>query len=144
MKTKFYLCTTCGNVVVKAVNSGVNVHCCGKEMIELIPSTVDGLKEKHLPVIECVDECTIKVKIGSEPHPMTEDHFISFIYLETEHGGQMRCLKDCKDAEATFCVCNDKPTAVYCYCNLHGLWKTEIKNDFCNNGKGCRSSMRGC
>lgn len=144
MEAKFYLCTICGNVVVKAINSGVNVQCCGKDMVELTPSTVDGLKEKHLPVVECVDGCMVKVKIGSVPHPMTDDHFISFVYLETENGGQMQYLDAGKEAEATFCICNDKPVAFYCYCNLHGLWKTEIKSDFCKDRECCRSSMRKC
>ena len=27
----------------------------------------------------------------------------------------------------SFSFANDKPIAVYAYCNLHGLWKTEIK-----------------
>ena len=26
----------------------------------------------------------------------------------------------------TFCLGDDKAVAVYAYCNLHGLWKTEI------------------
>jgi hypothetical protein len=28
--------------------------------------------------------------------------------------------------EAVVCVCDSKPIAVYEYCNLHGLWKTEL------------------
>lgn len=127
MATKFYLCTTCGNVVVKAVNSGVNVVCCGKEMIELDPGTTDVLMEKHVPVVECLDNCTIKVKVSTKPHPMTEEHHIAFIYLETENGGQMQYLSPDGPAEAVFCVCKDKPVAVYEYCNIHGLWKKDIE-----------------
>ena len=126
MATKFFLCTTCGNVVIKFIDSGVDVNCCGKQMQELVPSTTDFAKEKHLPVVECGKGGTIKVKVGSEPHPMTPEHHISFIYLETEHGGQIKYLMPDDLPEAVFNVGKDKVRAVYEYCNIHGLWKTEI------------------
>ena len=125
MATKFFLCTTCGNVVVKVLDSGVTPVCCGEEMTELEPRTVDGLGEKHIPVIECLEDGLIKVKVGSIPHPMAENHHIEFIYLETENGGQIRYLKPGDPAEAVFC-CKCKPVAVYEYCNIHGLWKAEV------------------
>lgn len=93
-------------------------------MEELIPNTVDASTEKHVPVVTRLDECTIKVSVGSVPHPMTEEHHISFIYVETESGGIRVNLKD--SPEAVICTCNSKPIAVYEYCNLHGLWKTEL------------------
>ena len=86
MATKFFVCTTCGNVVVKFVDSGVTPFCCGKAMVELIPGTSDGAVEKHLPVVESVGKHTIRVKVGAMPHPMTGEHHISFICLETENG----------------------------------------------------------
>ena len=144
MATKFFLCTTCGNVVVKAIDSGVDVVCCGQEMKELIPGTTDASKEKHLPVVERVDDCTIKVKVGSMPHPMSKEHHIVFIYLETEHGGQIMYLDPEGPAEVCFCGCKDKPVAVYSYCNLHGLWKTEIGDCAPDTGKGCDTKKKGC
>ena len=131
---------------MKAVNSGVKVVCCGKEMMELIPGTSDGAMEKHVPVIERVDERNIKVKIGSQAHPMTTEHHIVFIYLETEHGGQIRYLDPNGPAEAIFCICKDKPVAVYEYCNLHGLWKKDISQaDLDDCGTSCETSIKtGC
>lgn len=126
MATKFFLCTTCGNVVMKCVDSGVDVVCCGHEMKELIPSVTDGAEESHLPVVECVDDCTIRVKVGAVPHPMVKGHYIRFICLETEHGAQIQYLSSSGSAEVTFCICEDRPVAVYEYCNMHGLWKTQI------------------
>ena len=137
MATKFFLCTTCGNVVVKVVNSGVKVVCCGKEMIELLPGTTDAMMEKHVPVVERVDDCTIRVKVGSAPHPMTQDHHIVFIYLETENGGQIQYLDPDGPAEACFCGCKGKPVAVYEYCNIHGLWKADIVSGFDDSTCGC-------
>ena len=144
MATKFFLCTTCGNVVVKAIDSGVDVVCCGQEMKELIPGTMDASLEKHLPVVERIDDCTIKVKVGSMPHPMSKEHHIVFIYLETEHGGQIQYLDPEGPAEAFFCGCKDKPVAVYEFCNIHGLWKTEIPESCETDRKGCGTSKKGC
>lgn len=129
METKFFLCTVCGNVVVKTVDSGMNLTCCNKEMMELIPMDVDGPREKHLPVVEFKGDDTIKVKIGSLAHPMSEDHLIRFIYLETVHGGQIRYLEPGMAPEAVFHFGKDKPLAVYAYCNIHGLWKVDVKRE---------------
>ncbi|MBO4985967.1 MAG: desulfoferrodoxin [Bacteroides sp.] len=125
MATKFYKCEHCGNVVVKVVDSGVPVVCCGEKMKELVANTVDASLEKHVPVVTRLDDCTLKVEVGSVPHPMTLEHHIAFIYVETENGGIRVDLTD--KPEAVVCTCTGKPVAVYEYCNLHGLWKTELK-----------------
>jgi superoxide reductase len=100
-------------------------------MEELIPNTVDASNEKHVPVVKMAENGKIKVEVGSIPHPMTPEHHIVFIYVEMENGGIRIDLKEKPEAE--ICACNGKVTAVYEYCNLHGLWKTEIKEDLqCN------------
>ncbi|MBE6189239.1 MAG: desulfoferrodoxin [Rikenellaceae bacterium] len=124
MATKFFKCRHCGNVIEKVVDSGVAVVCCGEKMEELVPNTVEASGEKHIPVVTRIDECTIKVEVGSVPHPMLPEHHIAFIYVETEDGGIRINLKD--KPEAIVCTCSSKPVAVYEYCNLHGLWKTEL------------------
>lgn len=135
METKFYVCPICGNVIVKCVDSGVTPVCCGRTMQLLTPNTTDGVQEKHLPEITRVDECTLKVQVGSQPHPMTPEHHIRFIYLETKCGGQIKWLDPAQPAVTCFCTCKEPPTAVYAYCNLHGLWKTvpaaQPKSDCC-------------
>ena len=65
MATKFFKCRHCGNVVEKVVDSGVPVVCCGKNMEELIPNTVEASGEKHIPVVTRVDDCSIKVEVPS-------------------------------------------------------------------------------
>ena len=124
MATKFYKCNRCGNVVEKVVDSKVPVVCCGEQMQELIPNTVDASNEKHVPVVTRLDDNHIKVEVGSVPHPMLPEHHIAFIYVETEIGGIRINLKD--KPEAVVCTCSERPIAVYEYCNLHGLWKTEL------------------
>ena len=124
MATKFYKCRHCGNVIEKIVDSKVPVVCCGEKMEELIPNTVEASEEKHLPVVTRIDDCTIKVEVGSEAHPMLPEHHIAFIYVETENGGIRVNLSD--KPEAVICTCSSRPIAVYEYCNLHGLWKTTL------------------
>ena len=124
MATKFYKCAHCGNVIQKVVDSKVPLVCCGEKMQELIPGTVDASVEKHLPVVTVLDETTIKVEVGSVAHPMLPEHHIAFIYVETENGGIRVDLKD--NPEAVISLGNERAVAVYEYCNLHGLWKTEL------------------
>ncbi len=124
MATKFYKCRHCGNVIEKVVDSKVPVVCCGEKMEELVPNTVEASGEKHIPVVTKLDDNTIKVEVGSVPHPMLPEHHIAFVYVETTRGGIRVNLTD--KPEAVVCTCTDKPVAVYEYCNLHGLWKTEL------------------
>ena len=124
MELKFYICAHCGNIITKIKDAKVPVVCCGEKMQELVPNTVDASNEKHVPVVTRLDDCKIKVEVGSVAHPMTEEHHIAFIYVEMENGGIRVDLKD--KPEAVVCVCSGKPIAVYEYCNLHGLWKTEL------------------
>lgn len=125
MRTRFYICRHCGNVVEKVLDSGVPVVCCGEKMEALIPNSVDASGEKHVPVVTAADG-VLDVNVGSADHPMVEEHYIQWIALETESGIQRRFLKPGDSPHATFCLGQDKAVAVYAYCNLHGLWKTEM------------------
>jgi superoxide reductase len=122
---RFYLCKHCGNLVGKIHDSGVEIICCGEPMMELVPNTVEASVEKHLPVVT-VDKDTVTVKIGSAPHPMIEKHYIMWVYLMTEKGGQRKSLLPGEEPEVKFALVDDKPLAAYAYCNIHGLWKTVI------------------
>ena len=124
MATKFYKCRHCGNVIMKVVDSRVPVVCCGEKMEELVPGIMEASVEKHLPVITWLDFNVMKVEVGSVAHPMLPEHHIAFIYVETEHGGIRVDLKD--KPEAVISLGDEKAVAVYEYCNLHGLWKTEL------------------
>jgi len=105
-------------------DQGVPLMCCGEPMSELIPNSVEASAEKHLPAVTVDGDC-IKVQVGSVIHPMTEEHNIPFVYVETEKGGQRKALKVGEEPKVEFVFINDKPVAVYAYCNLHGLWKTD-------------------
>ncbi len=123
---KFYICRHCGNIIGKVKDAGVPVVCCGQKMEELIPGSVDAATEKHVPVVN-VEGNIVNVRIGSVDHPMTEEHLIEWVYLETAEGGQKKVLKAGDAPALSFALTEgDKAKAVYAYCNLHGLWKTEL------------------
>lgn len=125
MKTLFYICPICGNVILRVINSGVTPVCCNQPMQELKPNTIDASQEKHVPVITQLGKGHYRVAIGATPHPTTEEHHIAFIYLATEHGGQLRNLTTSDPASADFCDCEDPIVGAYAYCNLHGLWYSD-------------------
>ena len=122
---KFFVCEHCGNLVGVINDAGVPMMCCGQKMTQLIPGTVEASVEKHLPVVT-VDGDKVKVEIGSVAHPMAEEHSILWVYLQTDKGGQRKNLAVGEAPVAEFSLLNEKPVAVYAYCNLHGLWKTEV------------------
>lgn len=125
MKLAFYKCAHCGNIAVKVFDKGVPLVCCGEKMELLEAGVTDAALEKHVPVVTQGD--TIHVEVGSTLHPMQEEHFITMIVLETENGFQVKELNPGEEPKADFAVvAGEKPVAVYEYCNLHGLWKTEL------------------
>lgn len=121
-----YICRACGNMAHTIVNSGVPMVCCGKHMEELVPNTVEASGEKHIPAVDVIGD-EVQVKVGSVGHPMAPEHFIEWIYLETKKGGQCKRLVPGEAPTATFALKEDEAVAAYAYCNLHGLWKAEVK-----------------
>ena len=89
-------------------------------------STAEGAGEKHLPVVE-VEGDKITVSVGSVFHPMTEEHSIGWVFLETKKGGQFVKLSPDSQPVAEFVLAKgDEAVSAYAYCNLHGFWKTDI------------------
>ena len=123
--SKFYVCAHCGNVVEMVHDAGVKPFCCGQKMNELVPNTVEASVEKHLPAVT-LEGTTLVVNVGSVNHPMAEEHFIEWVYVETETGEMLKTLKPGENPHVTFELGQEKALAVYAYCNLHGLWKVEL------------------
>ena len=123
--SKFYVCSRCGNLVGMIKESGVPMMCCGQKMDELVPNTVEASGEKHIPAVKLGDG-VVEVNVGSVDHPMAPEHFIEWVYVQTEKGGQRKALKPGDAPHVTFALGDDKAVAVYAYCNLHGLWKVDL------------------
>ena len=124
-ESKFFICEHCGNLVEVINDARVPMICCGQKMTKLEAGVVEASHEKHIPVVK-VDGNTVVVEIGSVAHPMTAEHSIEWVYLQTEAGGQRKDLKPNDAPAVSFALQGEKPVAVYAYCNLHGLWKTEL------------------
>ena len=124
-ESRFFKCNHCGNMIGMIFDSGVPVVCCGEEMAHIEANTVDASREKHVPYVT-VDADEVRVQIGSQEHPMIEAHHIEWIYVQTEGGGQRKALAAGDDPVRVFALTGDKATAVYAYCNLHGLWVTYL------------------
>ncbi|MGI6709860.1 MAG: desulfoferrodoxin family protein [Bacilli bacterium] len=123
---KFYYCDICGKIIGMVKDAKTPTICCGKPMTQIVANTEEASYEKHLPAVT-VKGNEIHVSVGSVAHPMIPEHYIEWVYVQTEKGGQRKCFKAGEEPKVAFSVINDKPVAVYAYCNLHGLWKTEVK-----------------
>ena len=91
-------------------------------MEELNPASVDAAVEKHVPVVTREGD-NVKVSVGSVAHPMTAEHYIQFVILDTTAGAQIAKLNPNDNPEAVFAVLSGAEVKkAYAYCNLHGLW----------------------
>jgi len=121
---EFFKCEVCGNMVGLIKKGGGTLVCCGKPMTELKANTTEASVEKHIPVATRGDG-KITVQVGSALHPMTPEHYIEWIALVSENGTERISLYPTDEPKAVFC---EKENAeVYAYCNLHGLWKVDVK-----------------
>lgn len=110
-------------VLVEVLNgaSSCELQCCGEALGKLEEKTADAATEKHVPVIEKIDG-GYRVKVGSVPHPMEEDHLIEWIELRAGNRIYKAFLSPGQAPEAVFLVDADVVCARE-HCNKHGLWK---------------------
>ena len=112
--SRFLQCPDCHGIAL--VIYGEEDAGCGT-YDKLHANTTDAALEKHLPVV--------KVK-----KDMDEDHYITWVYLETTRGGSLRVLKPGDPPQVEFRLSDgERPLAVYEYCNRHGLWKAELAQE---------------
>ena len=114
-------CLACGTTVKVLHESCCNMKCCGEEMKEMIPNSVDAAVEKHVPTYEKVeDEIVAKVN-----HVMEKEHYIEWISLVKENKEITVKLYPEQDAEVRFPYIPG--STLYAYCNKHGLWKKDVE-----------------
>lgn len=123
LNKRFFVCNHCGNIIAMIRDRGVPVYCCGEKMQNIIPGTGEGAQEKHIPVYEAKDG-TVTVSVGEAEHPMTSEHYIEWVCIETDEGVQYKILKPNMPPRVSFFISKeDKIKAVYASCNQHSLWK---------------------
>jgi len=115
---EIYKCNVCGNIVEIVHVGGGELVCCNQPMELMKEKTQDEGMEKHVPIVDESGK-VIKVKVGSIPHPMEQEHYIEWIEIIMDGKRVRKLLKPGDKPEAEFCA----KGIVRAYCNIHGLWK---------------------
>ncbi|AYD40841.1 desulfoferrodoxin [Clostridium fermenticellae] len=118
---QIYKCEVCGNVIEVVHQGKGTLICCGREMKLMDENTVDASHEKHVPVIEKIQD-GVYVKVGEQEHSMEDGHYIEWIEVHTPNKICRKYLRPNEKPEAIFKVDSE----VLCareYCNVHGLWR---------------------
>ena len=111
LKSRFYVCPVCGNVIHSTGEALIS--CCG---ITLPPLEAEEADEEHMIRVERSDD-EYYVELD---HPMTKDHYISFLAAVSDNGTQLVKLYPEGRAEARFRI--NRVRYIYTYCNRHGLF----------------------
>ena len=113
LRSKFHVCPLCGNVL-HSFGSAL-VSCCGITLPALEAEEADN---DHTVTIEKVeDEQFLTIR-----HPMTKEHYISFLAFVTADRVQLVKLYPEGDAQTRLQLRG--LGRLYWYCNRHGLfWK---------------------
>ena len=117
LKSKFYVCPVCGNVI-RTIGEAV-VSCCGIMLPPLEPETAEGEHEIKVEVVE--DEYYVYLL-----HPMTRTHHISFLAAVSDQDMQLRKLYPEGGAEARFKL--GGVMDLYACCNHHGLFRLRVQH----------------
>lgn len=100
--------------------------CCEKPMRLISANTEEASAEKHLPEAR-FDGDKLIVRVGSKLHPMTDEHHIEWVTILYGDTEQRSCFEPGDEPVVEFNVGKTLHAKVYAYCNLHGLWLTEVK-----------------
>ena len=115
LKSKFYVCPVCNNII-RTVGETV-ISCCG---ITLPPLDAEQTDENHQIAVETVED----ERFVTVSHPMTKEHYISFIAYLTSDRIQLVKLYPEGNAQTRLNVRGSG--FLYIYCNKHGLMKQKI------------------
>lgn len=111
-RSRFYVCPLCGNVLHSTGNALIS--CCG---ITLPPLEAEETDDDHTVTMETVeDEHFITVH-----HPMSKEHYISFLAFVTTDRIQLVKLYPEGNAETRLQMRG--MGYLYYYCNRHGLFR---------------------
>ena len=115
LRCKFYVCPICGNII-HSTGSAL-VSCCGITLPALEAEEAD---EDHDLTIEKVED----EQFVTADHPMTKEHYISFLASVTSDRLQMVKLYPEGNAETRLQLRGRG--YLYYYCNRHGLYRKKI------------------
>lgn len=112
-KLNFYVCPSCGNIITSAPEAGVSR--CGRTLLPLEPQ-----KAKETLSVEKIDGSWFV----SSPHPMTKEHYVSFVALLTGDTLFLRRLYPEWDLQTR--IPNFGHGILLWYCTQHGLFRQLI------------------
>ncbi len=116
LRTKFYVCPICGNVI-QSIGEAV-VSCCGITLPALEAEPTDDAHSVRVARVEDEYYATIA-------HEMSRTHCISFIAAMRDDGCEIRKLYPEGGADARFGIRGTR--CLYFYCNRHGLFKAPVR-----------------
>ncbi len=122
-KNHFYRCPICFSLVDLVHDGGHSLYCCETEMLPLEPQSEKLTDDYHTCVLTHSNGL-LYVKVGNKPHPQSDEHRISAIYLVTKQETRRQDIK--KGSPATAVFTDTDHGDVYAYCNVHGLFKTSF------------------
>lgn len=115
LRSKFYVCPVCGNII-HAMGDGA-YSCCG---VSLPPLEAEPEDDDHRIAIESVEnEHFLTVS-----HPMTKEHYLSFIAWVT--GDRLTLVKWYPEGNAETRIQLRGHGILYVYCNRHGLFMRRV------------------
>ena len=114
-KVKFYVCPICGNVI-QSTGEGTYL-CCGVTLPQLQVEEKDDLHQINTTIVE--NEYYVSME-----HPMSKEHYISFLAYATSDGIQFVKLYPEQSIECRFT--RRGHGFIYAYCNQHGLFQTRV------------------
>ena len=109
-KLNFYVCPDCGNLITAATEVGVS--CCGRTLLPLEPQ-----KSEEPLSVEKIDDSWFV----SSSHPMTKDHYVSFVALLTGDTLFLRRLYPEWDLQTRIPAFGHG--ILLWYCTQHGLFR---------------------
>ena len=114
MRSKFYVCPVCGNVIHSMGESVISCHG-----VQLSPLDAEPTDENHMIFIERIeDEYYVRID-----HDMTKEHYISFVAAASSDGIQLVKLYPEGNAEARFKIRGVR--RIFFYCNRDGLFSID-------------------
>ncbi len=115
--SKMYVCPVCGNIIYSVGQAAIS--CCGILLPPLEPE--EAFDDTHkISVEKSEDEFFVQID-----HPMTKEHYISFIAALGVDGIHMKKLYPEMDAQARFKICGTH--RIFAYCNRDGLFSCSPK-----------------
>ena len=115
LRSKFYICPICGNAIHTLGNAVVS--CCGITLPALEAEDADD--DHSITIGNVEDEHFLTVC-----HPMTKQHYISFVAFVTSDRFQMVKLYPEGNAQTRLQLRG--MGYLYYYCNQHGLFRKKI------------------